>query len=335
MEIRKIKFAWSQSYSVFASEKFLKSQSSDYGWLGGFNGEKLRFVLPYNIKKKLIFKYLIFQTGTIYIDERATTIDEKQFLNEVIVFLRKEKIDFIAHPTSYVLFRTYPEKSIYAPFGTYLVDLSKDEDELLKDMSQNHKRQIKAASKNSIEIKRTHEYDNEVFEMLSKTMDRSNMNFTTKEYFNNIIASLGSNVEVFIAEKDGKIQGAAVFPYSKFSSFYLWGGSADDIATGAMHLLHWEAMRYFKSMGVKMHNFVGARLKPDEGSKLAGIQRFKGGFGSVLEGGVLWKFPLNNLKFNLFNLLIKIKNFGTKSSKDIIDQEREKIEKQKNNSAGV
>jgi lipid II:glycine glycyltransferase (peptidoglycan interpeptide bridge formation enzyme) len=325
MDIRQINFNWSDDYSIFASEKFLKSQSANFGWIGGFVEDKLKFVLPYVIKKRFIFKYLMFHSGTIYVEKDLSINTEKDFLNAAILYLKKIKIDFIAHPSSYVLFNTFPDKSIYAPFGSYIVDLTLSEEELWNNIHPKHKNVIRNAIKNNITIVKDKQNLDLAYELLTKTLDRSNMSFSNKDYFENILTNLNENIEIFFAYKNEEVQGCAIFPFSKYSSYYLWGGSSKNQLLGSLNLLQWEAMRYFKSLGVNYYNFVGARLKPDEGSKLEGIQRFKSRFGSNMKTGYLWKMPLNKFKFILFNILVKLRNIKSGNTKDIIDQEREKI----------
>ena len=87
-----------------------------------------------------------------------------------------------------------------------------------------------------------------------------------------------------------------------------------------MNLLHWEAIKYFKEKGIKRYDFVGARISPEKGSKLEGIQRFKSRFGPTLKRGYLWKKNINPLKTNLYNFLVLIKTLNCKG--DVVDQER-------------
>ena len=56
-------------------------------------------------------------------------------------------------------------------------------------------------------------------------------------------------------------------------------------------------------------------------SKLEGIERFTKRFGTHMKKGYIWKYPYNNLKYNIYSLGFKI----LKDKKgDIIDQENKK-----------
>ena len=72
---------------IFATEKYLKSKSNKYGWFLTDD-----FILPFTIDKKLIFKRLIFTTETIYLNKNLTEIEEKEFLNNVVSYCKKNNI---------------------------------------------------------------------------------------------------------------------------------------------------------------------------------------------------------------------------------------------------
>jgi len=110
-------------------------------------------------------------------------------------------------------------------------------------------------------------------------------------------------------------------PFSQFAAYYFYGGSAPNAFLGSLNLLHWRAIKYFKSLGVKYYDFVGARINPKK--ELEGIQRFKSRFGGEFKKGYLWKYPLNKWKYGLYKPLFYLKN---RRKGDIIDEEKNKYE---------
>ncbi len=86
-----------------------------------------------------------------------------------------------------------------------------------------------------------------------------------------------------------------------------------------MHLLHWEAMRKFRAIGVKRFDFQGVRINPEKGSKQEGIMHYKQGFGGTLVQGYLWKFPLRPVKSIAYSIGVRLFLGG-----DIIDKEARK-----------
>ena len=87
-----------------------------------------------------------------------------------------------------------------------------------------------------------------------------------------------------------------------------------------MHLLHWEAMRRFRQMGVKQFDFQGVRIDPEEGSKQEGILNFKRRFGGRLLQGYVWKYAFRPIKSAAYDVAVRLFKGG-----DIVDVERHKL----------
>ena len=319
MRIEHIAINWDDTLPIFSSENYLKTQSDEYGWIGGFKGTDLRFILPYVKYKKSIFRFLQFQTSTIYVGGEATVGDEKEFLEGAVAFLRREGIDFTLQPPASAVFITHPQRCLYVPFGSYILDLAATEEELWSNVHQKHRNVIRKAQKNDIRIVWGNENVDIAYDLLTQTMDRSNMSFYDREKFGRFMDALDANARIFVAFYDEEPQGCAVIPFSGHSAYYLYGGSIKEPFLGSLNLLHWEAIRYFKSLGVRYYDFVGARVEPEKGSKLEGIQRFKSRFGAEMKVGYLWKVPLHKSKYTLYKSLVSLRDGG---KGDIIDQER-------------
>jgi hypothetical protein len=322
MEIRNLNFAWDESYSIFASPAYLGSQSDRFGWIGGYEDGALRFVLPYAEKRKAMFRYLSFQTETITIDPPAGPGREREFLERTLAHLKGQGFDFIIQPPTHVVFDTAPAGAVHAPFGTYSLDLSLSEEDLWKGMHQKHRNVVRNAEKSGVTVDMGIGNLRAAFGLVRDTMARSAMGFYGETEFMDMAARLGDRLAVFTAFAEGRPQGCAMFPYSRQGAYYSFGGSIEKPELGAMNLLHWTAIRHFKAAGVAKYDFVGARIKPAEGSKLEGIQRFKSRFGATLRTGMLWKCALKREKYYFYRLLQKAKGFPRPSSTgDIIDQE--------------
>ena len=137
---------------------------------------------------------------------------------------------------------------------------------------------------------------------------------------NAIVLGLGENVKIFVADYQGVVQGCAVIPFSSHSAYYVYGGSIPEPLTGATNLLHWEAIRQFRELGVKRYDFVGVRINPEKGSKQEGLMMFKQRFGGQLVQGYMWKYSLHPLKYAVYSLAVRFLRGG-----DIVDHERHKL----------
>jgi hypothetical protein len=124
---------------IFGTKEYLEYKSSSYGW---FVSEK--FILPFYVKNKLIFKRLFFTTEVIHLNN-STTEEENDFLNEVINLSRKNEVDIIELPGSNAIFNTYPDGAFYTEFGTYKLDLNKTEEELFSGLHSKNRNVIRKA----------------------------------------------------------------------------------------------------------------------------------------------------------------------------------------------
>ena len=135
-----------------------------------------------------------------------------------------------------------------------------------------------------------------------------------------MVEGLGDNVELFVADRRGTIEGCTVFPFSDHSAYSMYGGRLPVADPGAMNLLNWEAMLHFKRRGAKRFDFMGGRIDPAKGSKQEGIMTFKQRFGGQLKQGFMWKLPLRPLGAYAYSVGVRILRGG-----DIVDVERHKL----------
>jgi hypothetical protein len=319
---RPVPIEWHDRLSVFASEPFLKSVGDEYGWLGGFDqGGKLCCVLPYTIVRKAIFRMVRFRVETIPINGELSLTGEKSFLNSAMQHFRSIGADMVIPATTNTIFRTYPDGADAAPYGTYLVDLCKSEESLWSALNSNHRRQIRLAQKNGVQIRHAREHLDTAHAIFLATFKRSDLPFMGIKAFRRMVLGLGENVKILVAEIHGRVQGCMVVPFSRHSAYYVYGGSIADASPGAMHLLHWEAIRMFRALGVASYDFVGVRINPKVGSKQEGLLTFKERFGGQLVQGYMWKRALSRpFKYHLYGLAARIRNGG-----DIVDQEHHKL----------
>ena len=303
-----------QYLPIFATKEFLETQSNDYGWFISDD-----FILPYYIDKRLIFSKLVFTNETIYLSEN--TYNEKKFLNRVITLSKNLNVDFISQPLANCVFNVIPDNSKFISWGSYIVDLTLDEEAIMKNIHFKHRNVIKKAKKDGVIIEVTKDIEL-VYNNIKDTNQRQNRTYPSLES----LEKIKYFTTFFIAKKDGQLQGCAVLPYNKYKALYLYGGSIARPYTGSLNLMHYEAMLYFKKNGVMQYDFMGARPNVTKGSKLEGIQRFKSRFTKDIKKGYIWKYEIKPFKIKLINLLqillAKIK--GNLYLGDAIDQESRK-----------
>jgi lipid II:glycine glycyltransferase (peptidoglycan interpeptide bridge formation enzyme) len=298
---------------IFATKEFLETKSSNFGWF--INND---FILPFYIDKRSIFSKLVFTSQSIVLNPNS---NEKDFLNEVVKKSKDLRVDYISQPLANSLFQSTPINSKYIEWGSYIVYLSKSEDEILKNMHSKHRNVIRKAKKDGVVIKETQDTQ-VVFNNIKETMLRQNRAYPSIME----LEKIKPFSKFYIAVKDDVIQGSAILPYNKYGAIYLYGGSISRPYTGSLNFMHYQAMCDLKKEGVKQYDFMGARPNVEKNSKLEGIQRFKSRFGGELQKGYLWKYELNPFKVKLIYLLqtIKAKMNNREYLGDAIDQERKK-----------
>jgi hypothetical protein len=320
MRVIAIDIKWHQGLSVFACAPFLKEVGDEYGWLGGFShSDELRFILPFAIIRKAGFGLVRFRVETIPVGQDTSVAEEKAFLNAVVDYFRSAGLDMIVPATNNTIFRTYPDGAVVAPYGTYVVDLQESEEVLWSRLHSKHRNVVRSASKKGVVIRNGLHYVDAAYQIIRETLQRSKLGIMSSRAFGKYVESLEGHVEIFVGEHNGALQGCAVIPFSDYAAYYVYGGTVREPITGAMNLLHWEAMRHFRRLGVRRYDFVGARINPEVGSKQAGLAMFKERFGGVLIQGFMWKYPLHRLKFGVYSLAVRCLRGG-----DIVDQEQHK-----------
>jgi len=300
---------------IFATEEFLQTKSENYGW---FISDA--YILPFYIDKRSIFSKLVFTTSCIAIKDG----DEALFLEELVMKSKEMDIDLIAQPLASALFSQTPKNAKYIEWGSYIIDLTQSEDEILQNMHSKHRNVVRKAIKDGVIVEETDNI-NIVFENLKETMLRQNRPYASKEE----LAKLKPFSKFYIAKKDDVVQGCIVMPFNSYGGFYLYGGSIARPYTGSLNYMHYYAMLDLKKLGVVKYDFMGARPNVQKGSKLEGIQRFKSRFGGTLQDGYLWKYELKPFKVTLMNTIQKLRSQlkGQPYLGDAIDQELARCKK--------
>jgi hypothetical protein len=290
-----------------------------YGWVEGGDERKPSFLQPFVMKQRMGFRYALLPVQATRLGEG----EEAGFYLSLVKYGRELGWDFIGQSPSTALFAATPDGAVAARFGSYVIDLAKTEEELWAGVHSKHRNVIRNAQRRRVVVKAGKEYAAAAFDLIKRTMGRSQMGFVEEKRYFRFLDEASDNVEVFCSFDDGQIQGCAIIPFSQFSGYYLWGGSVGRTSPGSINLMHWVVMQTLKEKGCRSYDFVGARLRPRRGSKIEGIQRFKERFGGEFRKGYLWKYPIRRGRCALYESLARIRGIGTDRFRgDIIDQER-------------
>lgn len=183
--------------------------------------------------------------------------------------------------------------------STYVLDLTKSEEELLKAMHPKTRYNIRVAEKHGVEVKE----DNspQAFEkylnLMDETTKRQGYFAHTENYHKRMwkIFSQANIAHLFTASYQGKILSTFILFSFGDSLYYPYGASSqENREVMASTKLMWEAIKFGKSQGLKKFDLWGG----DEGM---GYTRFKAGFGPELVNFIgTWDLVTNSKFYPLY-----------------------------------
>jgi hypothetical protein len=302
-----VEINWHSGLPIYASEAFLKAVGDEYGWIGGVDDSgQIRCILPYTVIRKPAFRIARFRLETFPLQGELELEEERSFLNSTIAYFRSTGADMIMPAANNAVFRTFPDGAVVAPYGTFIKDLSQPEETLFNEVYPDCRKNIRRAIRDEVQVKSGMQYLDATYNLIADTLKRSNLKFKKHSEFKKPLLAISENVRISIAECEGVIQACLVTPFSDNSAYSWYSGTIENPVKGAMHLLQWEAIRQFHSMGVKRFNFTGVRINPEKGSKQEGIMNFKLRFGGKLVQGYIWKYSFNPLKFAAYSVAVRL-----------------------------
>lgn len=243
--------------------------------LGVVDNEKLVAVATL-VKKKLFMgkSYFYCPRGPAGISNFLFGEIEKTAKREGAIFLRFEPPDELRVAAGCGL---RVNKTIdVQPSKTLILNLTKSEDELLKQMHQKTRYNIRLAEKKDIKIVEAGADKFEKFwRLLAATRDRGGFSLHSRGYYQAMLNQDSSFVKMFLAEHQGKVLAGNLMVFFGDTATYLHGGSSDESRElMAPYALQWQVIKLAKGAGYKYYDFHGI----DE-NKWPGVTRFKRGFG--------------------------------------------------------
>lgn len=188
--------------------------------------------------------------------------------------------------------------------NTFWIDLTQSEDELLSNMKQKTRYNIRLAEKKGVEVRQGSSEDFDlIYKMYSATSARDGFIIRPKEYYFhlwNTFMEAGMAVPL-IAEVQGEPVGALFLFYFDQKSYFLYGMSKD-LHRDKMpnYILQWEAIRLSKSLGCRIYDLWGAPDIFDPSDRMWGVYKFKEGLGGeVVQTLGAYDFPTSKLAYTI------------------------------------
>ncbi len=173
---------------------------------------------------------------------------------------------------------------------SFILDLTKTEEELLKDMHAKSRYNIKVARKHNVEVTQnnTDAGFKEYWRLTEETTQRQKFYAHTKEYhklqwetFPHEPKNDALSSHLFTAKYEGKTLTALLFFVYHDTLYYPYGASSNE-HRNVMHsnLAMWEGIRFGQKLGLKKFDMWGAMgPNPDQKDPWFGFHNFKQKFG--------------------------------------------------------
>lgn len=167
------------------------------------------------------------------------------------------------------------------------LDLTPESEELLANMHQKWRYNIKLAAKKGVTISAAQESnDLKVFyAILEETAQRDHFLIRGYEYFESIWEHMIANgyARIFLAHYQGEVVAGTLAFILGDKAWYLYGASSNRHRNVMPnYLLQWEMISWAKAQGCTLYDFRGVSGDMDEDNPLFGLYRFKKGFNGVL-----------------------------------------------------
>lgn len=291
--------------------EFNKNTGEKIWRLGVFDNERLlaiTLVIKVNARRG---SFLFVPQGPILVESRifqpkAGPPREENFesgiLEELFNYLKdlgeKENVGFVR--ISPILENTSENLEIFQKAGfknapihmmhpelTWVLDITKSEDEILKGMRKTHRNLTRRATKESVEIIQSSDekYLNAFYDIHLETVKRHKFIPFSYNYIKNEIDAFKNDnqISIFSAKYKGEIISSAIIVFYGEQAFYHHGSSSSKYyKIPSSYLNLWEAIKEAKKRGKKKFNFYGiVENKPKH--PWTGLTKFKKGFGGYQE----------------------------------------------------
>lgn len=225
--------------------------------------------------------------------------------------------------------------------NTALVDLSLSEDDLLAQMKQKTRYNIRLARRKGVTVRVGTPVDYSLlYKMYAETSVRDGFVIRDKTYYQTVFSTFKLQpsqsevsklqpacpiMEPLIAEVDGEPVAAVVIFRFGGCAWYLYGMSRD-VHREKMpnYLLQWEAMRRAKAVGCTGYDLWGAPDVFDESDPMWGVFRFKVGLGAQVARYLgAWDFPVRPVYYKLYTQILPqilnvLRRRGKKQTRQVI-----------------
>ncbi|MBU1130853.1 peptidoglycan bridge formation glycyltransferase FemA/FemB family protein [Patescibacteria group bacterium] len=215
---------------------------------------------------------------------------------------RLQPTTYPLQPTPYNLRKTKPIQ----PADTLILDLTLPKEQLLTNMRQKTRYNIRLAEKHGVTIKEESGFS-KVWPFFEQTSKRDKFGLHPKKYYQKMVED-SDLIRMWAADYKGKIVAANIVSYFGNTATYVHGASDyQQRSMMAPFLLQWEVIKNAQEQGYKYYDFHGIAPNHNKNHPWHGITRFKKGFGGqVIHYPGTFDFIYQPLSYNIYKALRKL-----------------------------
>jgi peptidoglycan pentaglycine glycine transferase (the first glycine) len=173
------------------------------------------------------------------------------------------------------------------PLRTIVLDLTPDESSLLAGMKPKWRYNIRLAERKGVTVRRATSAEDvrAWYRLYEVTSERDRFGIHTLDYYLRVwelFASRGQ-LSLLLAEYQGELLAGIFVGLSSQLAIYLYGASGNEQRQlMPNYALQWEAIRWAREQGARQYDFWGIPDTDAEDEAMAGVYRFKAGWGGEL-----------------------------------------------------
>lgn len=177
----------------------------------------------------------------------------------------------------------YPVAAVQ-PRRTIMLDLAPDPETLLARMKEKWRYNVRLAARKGVTIRAAQNIDDvrAWYELLRTTGQRDGFGIHTLDYYLRCwqIFAPRQQLCLFLAEHEGQLLGGIFVAIFARQAIYLYGASSSEQRQlMPNYLLQWRAICWAREQGADSYDFWGIPATDDENEPMAGVYRFKSGWG--------------------------------------------------------
>jgi lipid II:glycine glycyltransferase (peptidoglycan interpeptide bridge formation enzyme) len=186
------------------------------------------------------------------------------------------------------------------PLATIVVDISPDDETILRSMRDSTRRKISSAQRKGVVVRQGDSSDLGTFyDLMRETAERTGATLRSRDYYENEFRAFSDADQAILlfAEHNGQTMAAHItYAYGEHAAFFHQASSSARSNLNPNSLLVWEQIKWAKSKGCRTYDLWGIpdevgeivsrgdEVPTDRTDGLWGVYRFKSGFSRNIVG---------------------------------------------------